>query len=660
MVKKFSITLLILAQSLIIVNAQNFSKEFGVIAKDEIELTEYALDKDAEAVVLFDIGKSYFVETSTSFDVVFERATRIKILSESGLKWAEVEIPFYHDDNIYEKVLDIEGYSYNFENGKLNKSTFYASNAFDDKKNEFWDIKKYAIPNVKVGSIIEFTYKINSQYTFNFRDWEFQWKIPVVYSEYETKMIPFYEYTFILQGASEFDIYDSYEDKGMARRFGSPGAYGDNSYHDMVYKFGMKNVPAFGDEEFISSINDYIIKLDFQLSRIHRLDGTKTEIITTWEDLIKELLTHQDFGKYISKSEKTASKLLDIEGLSKKSEVEKFNTVLDYVKSNFNWNNHNGNFATKTPNQLVEDKFGNCADINLFTIGLLNSVGIESYPLLLSTRENGKIKMDYPFSHFFNYVIVLATIDGKTILADATEILSMNERIPPRCINDKGLVIKKDQVDWIGLDCMFASSITTYMQMDIKDKNLEVDILKMGTEYDALFFRNNYTNNTDNVKQRIALNNNYSLNDSSIQIQNYLDRTKPYKLTYSFTTNPEVVNDKIYISPFLQETITDNPLKQKERRYPIDMIYPKKRIYSCTLSIPEGYQVDYKPEDLSIKNDLFDLLYTVISQNDKLQVSFSYYFKKSTYQSEDYAKVKYYFDEIVKKGNEKIVLTKQE
>lgn len=658
MLKRINFTLLIWALSLLIVNGQNFSKEFGKIAKDEIELTEYALDKDAEAVVLFDIAKSYFVETSNSFDVVFERTTRIKILSESGIRWAEVEIPFYQEGNIYEKVYDIEATSYNFENGRLNKSTFEASNTYDEKKNEYWNIKKFAIPNVKVGSVIEFRYKINSQYKFNFRDWEFQWKIPVVYSEYETKMIPFYEYTFILQGARKFDIYESYEDKGMPRHFGSPGAYGNNSYHDMVYKFGMENVPAFGDEEFISSINDYIIKLDFQLSKFHRLDGSSTEIITTWEDLIKELLKHRDFGKYISKSEKAASKLLDVDGLSQKSENEKFNMVLDYVKSNYSWNYHSDKYATKMPNQLVDDKLGNCADINLFTIGLLNSIGIESYPLILSTRKHGKIKIDYPFSHFFNYVIVLANVDGKMVLADATEILSMNDRIPPRCINDKGLIIRKDKVDWIGLDCMFTSSIKTYVQMDIMDNNITVDLLKMGTEYDALFLRNNYTDKIENVKQKI-LTNNYSINDSSIQIQNYSDKTKPYKLRYSFTAKPEVINDKIYISPFLQESITDNPLKQKERRYPIDMIYPKKRVYNSTLSIPVGYQVDYIPEDFQLKNDLFELNYSIKKDSNKLQVTFDYYFKKPIYQSDDYSKIKYYFNEIVKKGNEKIVLKKQ-
>ena len=72
----------------------------------------------------------------------------------------------------------------------------------------------------------------------------------------------------------------------------------------------MKNVPAFNSEEFISSINDYIIKIDFQLSKIHTTSGVSIDVITTWEELSKELLTHQDFGKYINKSKRLASHLI--------------------------------------------------------------------------------------------------------------------------------------------------------------------------------------------------------------------------------------------------------------------------------------------------------------------------------------------------------------
>lgn len=419
----------------------------------------------------------------------------------------------------------------------------------------------------------------------------------------------------------------------------------------------MVDVPAFGDEEFITSINDYIIKVDFQLSNIHNRDGSNVEIITTWTELNKRLLKHIDFGKYINKSEKSASKILDVENISQKTELEKFNMVMDYVKANYNWNQLNAKFASKTPHDLIDDKFGNAADLNLFTVGLLKSVGIDSNPVILSTRPHGKINLDYPFSHFFNYVIVLANVDGRLVLTDATDNLSKNDRIPPRCINDQGLIIKKDKIEWIGLKHLLPSKISTYIQMTINKKELLVDMMKIGSEYDALYFRKNFTDNVDIVKPLIDLQN-YTIIDSTIVIQNQKDKTKPYKLRYSFTTVPERVNDKMYISPFLHETISDNPLKQKERKYPIDMIYPETKAFNSTLFMPKGYQVDFVPDELKINNELFELNFTIKTYTNKIHVFFEYSFKKPVYQSEDYAKIKYYFDEIVKKGNEKIVFSK--
>lgn len=658
MMKQLKLTFVVLIISCFTVHAQTYLKEFGKIGKDEIELNEYDQDKEAEAVVLFDMAKSYFVENESSFDVVFERATRIKIISEAGIKWAEVEIPFYQEGGICERIYDIEAYSYNFEDGRLNKTQFNVSNVYDEKINNYWNVKKFAVPNVKTGSIIEYRYKINSQYKFNFRDWEFQWRIPVVYSEYEVKMIPFYEYKFILQGAGKFDVYESFEEKGMGRSLGTSKAYNNNTYSDLVYKYGMKDVPAFKDEEFISSINDYIIKLDFQLAKIHNLNGSTIDIIGTWEELIKELLKHPDFGGYVKKSEKLASKLLNTESYTGKTDKEKFDYVLDYVKNNYGWNNTNDKYASKSPAKLIEEKHGNCADINLFTIGLLNGMGIEAYPIIISTRNHGKINSDNPFSHFFNYVLVLANVDGKKILSDATDVLSLNDRIPTRCINDKGLIIKKDNIEWQGLGCKLPSEIKTETGITFTNENIiGAAITETSTEYDAFYYRNYYTDKIETIKKKLD-SKNYSIKDSTISVQNQLNKEKPYILSYELTSKPERMNDKVYISPFFNKIISDNPLKQDIRVYPIDMVYPKVRRYKTSFTIPKGYQLEYLPESKTINNQLFSLSYQVMTNDDIIIVVFDYYFKSSVYSPDDYSKIKYYFNEIIKKGNEKIVLSK--
>ncbi len=621
------------------INAQDSPMEFGKIPGEELEMTTYALDKSAGAVVLYDLGKSEFIHTDDGFEVLFERTTRIKILNQTGIRWAEIEIPFYREGNIFEKIFDLQAFTYNVENGKPKVTELNKEDYHDEKVNEFWYSRKFAMPDVKDGSVIELRYSIRSQYLFNLRDWEFQWRIPVVYSEYQVKMIPFYEYSWILQGATKFTQQNSFQEPGTARQLGSV------SYYNLVHKYVMKNIAAFGDEEFITSYNDYVMKIDFQLDRINYPSGGSLQILTTWPEMIKDLLKNNDFGKFAKKSEKEADNLLNIPVLMTLSPQTRFDTIISFVKSNFSWNKTKSKYARKTVSELVKDKFGNSAEINLFTVGLLNAAGIDAYPLLMSTRENGSIKSDFPFLHFFDYVVIAATIEGKTVLSDATEVLLQNNRIPPRCINDKGLLIKetgKSQVVWIGLESLTVSDTRTYFQMKIKDGNFRSEIKISLSEYDALKMRNRYRNDARKFLDKPETDE-YHVPDSSIKVENFINRSQKFKIEYTALGKLEQVNNKLYITPFPEEVITTNPLTQPNRAYPVDLIYPQRRYYYSIIEIPEGYDVDFLPSPYSISNDLFELSYDAKVEENNLLVIFAYFFKKPTYYSSDYQKIKSYF-----------------
>lgn len=632
---------------------QDFTGSFGRINKgDLIDIPSIAIENNAEAVVLFDVGKSYFQQNGNSFDLFFERTTRIKILSDAGIKWSEIEIPFYKHKNIIEKVYNMEAFSYNEENGIVNRTPLNASNIYEEKVNERWNLKKFAIPNVKEGTVIEYRYKVKSQHIFNLNDWEFQWRIPVVYSEFEVGMVPFYEYSYLLQGSDQLHSYSSYKDNNT-RNFGTI------DYNNLNHKFVMKDIPAFDNEEFITSINDYVIKIDFQLSKIIKTDGSTQNIMTTWEELNKDLLDHPNFGNYIKRSKKQANKLLDLKDLSSKGEEEKFNHILDFVKKNYSWDNKNNKYASKTVNKFISDKHGNSSDINLFTLGLLQAANIDAQPVVLSTRNHGKIKYDYPYAHFFNYVVILARINDDYILTDATEIFSLNNRIPIRSINDKGLIVQKNKAEWINIETENPSEINAKIQIELVKSNLtRSEISITATEYDALSYRNKYADgNLQQIKEDIE-NTGYSIIDSTIVVENQLEPKKPYVLSYQQTSISEVINDKIYISPFTDLSTSNNPLKQKERTYPIDLIYPQKRSFNTTLSIPEGFKVDFLPAELSINNQLFELNYNIEVIDATINISFEYYFKASIYSPDHYSAIQAFFEELVKKGNEKVVLSR--
>jgi len=160
--KNFLFTLFGVLFCAVLLKAQNNSMEFKNIPNEELTMTRYVADPNAKAVVLYDKGKSYFVLTDVSFDIMFERSTRIKILTDAGVDYAEIEIPFYHEGNNYEEVYGIEAYSYNIENGSVNATPLNLSNVYVEKIDNNWSVKKFAIPNVKKGTVIEYRYKLLS------------------------------------------------------------------------------------------------------------------------------------------------------------------------------------------------------------------------------------------------------------------------------------------------------------------------------------------------------------------------------------------------------------------------------------------------------------------------------------------------------------------
>lgn len=124
MINKLHLTILVLILFQFTVQGQTYSMEFGKINQEEIKSDQYSDYDAAEAVVLYDIGRSYFEVRDNSFEVHFERTTRIKVLSEAGIDWAEVGVGFYNKGNKSERVYDIKAYSYNEENGKIKKNTY--------------------------------------------------------------------------------------------------------------------------------------------------------------------------------------------------------------------------------------------------------------------------------------------------------------------------------------------------------------------------------------------------------------------------------------------------------------------------------------------------------------------------------------------------------
>jgi hypothetical protein len=191
--------------------------KFGKVELPELQMAAYPKDTSASAVILFDYGKSYFrYSEHDGFQVFFDRQVRIKILKKSGYDWANVQIPFYRVSNSSEEeIMNLKGFTYNLSGKEIVKEKLTKEGVFEEQVTDNWVIKKFTMPNVKEGSVIEFSYTIKSDFLFTFREWQFQETIPVAWSEYRATIPEYFDYKKISQGYEPFSV----EAKTVNERF---------------------------------------------------------------------------------------------------------------------------------------------------------------------------------------------------------------------------------------------------------------------------------------------------------------------------------------------------------------------------------------------------------------------------------------------------------
>ncbi|MDR6241074.1 DUF3857 domain-containing protein [Aureibacter tunicatorum] len=639
--------------------AQTKSIEFGKITQEEIEMTSYEKDPEAKALILYDKGESSFIENAEGgYDIRFKRHKRIKVFSKTEEGVTEIRIPFYEDGySKREKVHDVKAVTYNYVEGKLKLTELDIKAVYEEKLNKHWHVKKFVFPDVQDGSVLEYSYVLDTPFKFHLPDWEFQSNIPTLYSEYDVALIPFYEYVFIKKGIDKFSFRDKREGSKYRRIPGVSVSYGASTseFRDYIHTFVMEDVPAFVDETYISSVEDYIMKVDFQLARFYRPTGGKVEIISTWMDLNKELLKHEKFGKYMNSAKRNAKEIIASLNLGKLNELEKANKIVEYVKNNYVWNGYYGKYASQPVKNFLKTKNGSIADINLFLIAMLNASGINAQPLILSTRKHGKIYTQYPFDHYTNYVVAYVETSESSFLSDGSDRNTMFNQLPLRCVNGKALLVndeKKSQ--WIDIHPYGLSKDMYSVMYDIDAENLQMKtVVSVSSRmYDAVSKREKFENDTVKVRKHFK---SYFDEIHDVKIWDKLQGAS-CSMIIKGSNEVESFAGQLVVNPFMNLPFQKNFLTQEERSHPVDFIYSMDKFFESKFKIPENYSITDMPSELDINNELvkLDLKYSIT--NGYFVAKGNFKFKKPIYYQEEYKELKSYVDTIIEKFNQTVVL----
>ncbi len=619
-------------------------------AKVDMYIEKCDFEPDAPAVVLFDKGNVFFLSEEGGFNIKYTRHKRVKIFKEAAFDQGEIEIPLYIGDLSSEVVQDIKATTYYYDGKTIEKTELDRNQIFEEPINKHWYQKKFAMPNLKEGCVVDYTYTVISPFIFNLPDWDFQDVIPTIYSEYQTNMIPFYTYTYRAQGFNTFDVFESGESKGLDRQFMNL------TFKDMNYTFGMKNIPSFKDESFISSKEDYIKKIDFQLSEINYPSGYSKKVLTTWPALAKDLMDYVDFGTYIKKSAKIGSK--EFTHLQSKNDMEKIEAVLKYMKNNYKYNGRNSYSASESIKNFMKLKTGNSANINLMALGLLQSLNVDCKPVIISTRDHGKVYENFPFADFFNYVLIIATVADKKLILDATDPYCPTNLIPANCCNGKGFIVDEEEEKWANIYNNLPSHDMTSLSYiyNPETNQLEGSAMVKTTGHIAIAERKRYTSDEEKFVDHINSEGLKVKDDIAVNAEEKEDQ---FNYSFDFTSSVDQIDNQIIITPFMKLPVQDNPFKQKERDYSIDFVYPFVKKFQVSIKLPDKYKIEKLPVDVIRNTKSIALSYKItLLENNTLIISTNYQIKKPIYPSSAYNELKSFYKLVTEQLNQSIVVTK--
>lgn len=615
--------------------------EFGQITIPDREITECAFDKEAEAVILFDQASSNYDD---QHHLITEHHTRLKILKQKGIERGDISIYYYHE-NDFEFISGIEAAVYTPDaNGNLQTIPLKKSAIFRQKVSDYVSVVKFALPDVKVGSILEYKYTSTMKSYSGLEDWNFQWDIPILYSSYSLVILPNMEFTYQVHKSPDLPI-DVDSDNGSGK-----------------IVFEMKNIAALRDEPFMDAPRDYKQRVEFQLSAYGSPFGDRRKFMTTWEELTRELSIHSQFGVQLNKNVSAAAGLISA-AKAKGSPFATMTAIYDHLQQAIGQNGYKTRFAQVGIRETWDKKKGSSGDINLLLVNLLNEAGLDAYPLLVSERSHGKVRADYPFLDQFNNVMAFVVIGDNTYVLDAAGPYTPPDLIPFSVVNTTAFVVNRKKG---GIRVLEEKKRMNQQRILIRatvenDGSMHGNGLIKSYDYGRLGRLTQLAEGKETYRKEYISRFHPSMVIDSIDIRNEDNDSLPLDQQVYFHLPANSSGEYKLINLNLFSGFEESPFISDIRFTNVDYGCPQSVELISSVSIPAGLTPDAIP-----KNSRLIMPDTSISfsrfyqhQGNTLSILFRIEVSRTVFTADDYPLLKEFYKKMIAMLNEPFILKNQ-
>ena len=594
----WSLALLCLASQFEPASALDVNTKMGKPTQEELTMTTYDPDPEAEAVVLYSSRYSCFDLRSDGFSLASQYKKRIKILKEEGKSQGDVEIVVYDDeDGGRDNLSGIKGFTYNLENGSVVKSKLTAEMRSEQRADQYFKVIKLSMPNVQVGSVIELEYEIRSNGVSTIDPWYAQEDIPVFYTIYEVQVPEWFTFSHNTTGYGSLKVTKKPESY--------TASLGGQTLHAAAETeiYEGRELPRLKDDDFVMCINDFSTKVVKDITN-YTIPGVVYKTYNQdWNHEIGDLMKSSYFGKLVEGNDPLAAEVKAIQWPADFTLAQKVDSLRQLLWSNYTWDG-SYNLYARSKSVLNKEKQGSSATLNFALLNMLADAGIKAYPVVMNNRRTGRLTGRPSRKYLKAMVVAVCNEDDSTYTyVDAGSRNFAVGYLPKQLLVPQAFILKPESEKFTTRDLREVSKGTLISNSIL---SLSADGLLSGARtvnhrgLDAADFRNSYKTYSDEQEYVDRLAADCDVEVSDYRIENVNATTESVKEYYNIARQLDVEGDHIYLQPFLCIDM-HSPFVEETRTLPVEYGYEQTLKHNISIQLPENYVVEEMPANLNMK-----------------------------------------------------------
>lgn len=585
---------------------------FQAIAPEELSLKSEPEAPGASAIILM----RQVDRDDNGFTSHEDNYLRLKILTEEGRKYADVEIPFYKNSqnivNIRARTIRPDGSAVDF-NGKVFEKTVVKARGMK------YLVKTFTFPDAQVGGILEY------QYTIDFNDNYIHDSRWILSEELFTKKAQF---SLKPYRASYGTVSLRWVWQGL------PAGVEPKEGPDKIVRLEMSNIPAFQTEDFMPPEDELKSRVDF----IYDSDPADLDPAKYWKRIGKRW--NDQLESFVGKKKAMEAAVTQIVSANDPPET-KLQKIYDRVQQIRNTTfeirktEQEKKREKEKPPENVEELwkrgYGNGIELTWLFLGLARAAGFEAYGCWVSSRSQYFFNAKTEQSSQLNANVVLVKVNGKDEYFDPGAKFVPFGLLAWFETGVAGLKLDKDGGTWITTTVPEPpqSVIRRVSKMNVTDSgDMEGKLTVTYTGLEAMFQRGE-EREADEVDRKKHLENQvrYAVPAAiEVELVNKPDWTSsetPLVAEFDLKVPGWVsgAGKRALLPVGLFSSEEKRVFEHQERVHPIYMQFPHEKIDEISIDLPLGWLVDSVPKDQKLDGHVLAYDLTVENKKGSLQIS---------------------------------------